>query len=295
MKQVDTIICDVSGTHTRVAYILDEKILGIRDYETKDINSIKNLISIYMYLEKVESKKISCSAAGTIKSNSVHLGRIDLTITKKELEELGFEKIQLINDFEAVALGVYDVKKYEELGSLIYKKDYLTVGAGTGFGISICSKNNLENLHNKKIPITILDKRLNPREEDCKQYFEKEFGKDFDIEEIISGSGLEKIYTYIAGSKLTAEEISKFDTVSSQETFDLFYSFYFKTMIYFLEKYSVTTIYIAGGIIMKNMDKFSKQSKTIWKDFFQEKNIAAKIILDYDISLYGLRKKSLES
>ena len=91
MKQVDTIICDVSGTHTRVAYILDEKILGIRDYETKDINSIKNLISIYMYLEKVESKKISCSAAGTIKSNSVHLGRIDLTITKKELEDF-FEK-----------------------------------------------------------------------------------------------------------------------------------------------------------------------------------------------------------
>lgn len=295
MKQVDSIICDVSGTHTRVAYINEKKILGIRDYQTKDINSVKDLISMYMYLEKVETKKIVCSGAGSVNEtkSSIQLHNSTLLISENEFKEIGFENITLLNDFEAIANGVKDVSNVQVFGNF-QNENFLVVGAGTGLGVCEYRENKTVNKEEGHISLHHIKNQLTPREFDCMTKIQENLGKEcLEFEDILSGNGLERIYQYVAGSNLTAQEISQFDTVSSQETFNLFYSFYLKSILYFLEKHSLSTAYIAGGIIMKNMHKFTVQIKEIWEKESQENNISVKIILDYDVSLYGLRNLSL--
>ena len=296
MKKIDSIICDVSGTHTRVAYVDNKEIFSIRDYDTKDIKSTKDLISMYMYLEKIETKKIVCSAAGRVNNtkSSIQLHNSTLLINEYEFKEIGFENITLLNDFEAIANGVKDVSKVQVFGNFQNENNYLVIGAGTGLGVCEYKENITLNKEEGHTSINEIQAQLTPREFDCMVKIQENLGKEsLEFEEILSGRGLERIYHYVAGSKLTAQEISLFDTVSSQETFNLFYSFYLKSILYFLEKHEQTQVVIAGGIIMKNMHKFSKEIKQQWIQKLQENNSCAKIILDYDISLYGLRNMSV--
>ncbi len=281
------IVADVSGTNTRVAIIRDSKILRIRDYLTKDINKFSDLISMYMYLEKLEIQNIVLSvASGRINENRIKLSNNNLEISRDELKLIGFKKIDIINDFQAVAYGVKDVEKNLEITPQISNQNYLVIGAGTGLGINKFENGRSIDLQDGLIHVDIFE-NLTLKELDLIEKFSLEHGKNFEIEEILSGRGIEKIYQYLTGVHLTAQEISNLENNSSQETFDLFYSFYIKVIIYFLEKFNLQQVYVAGGIIMKNMKYFSPKIKEDWINKLNKKGCT--IILDYDVSLYGLR------
>ncbi len=281
------IVADVSGTNTRVAIIRDSKILRVRDYLTKDITKFSDLISMYMYLEKLEIQNIVLSvASGRINENRIKLSNNNLEISRDELKLIGFKKIDIINDFQAVAYGVKDVEKNLEITPQISNQNYLVIGAGTGLGINKFENGRSIDLQDGLIHVDIFE-NLTLKELDLIEKFSLEHGKNFEIEEILSGRGIEKIYQYLTGVHLSAQEISTLENNSSQETFDLFYSFYIKVIIFFLEKFNLQQVYVAGGIIMKNMKYFSPKIKEDWINKLNKKGCT--IILDYDVSLYGLR------
>ena len=222
---MDTIICDISGTHSRVAILQNEKIVKLRDYLTQDIKSIKELLSMYIYLEKIEPTSIVISIAGNVENREGKLHHGMLKINENDLKVLGFEEIIILNDFEALSYGVLDVNKFKEITPIISSEKYLVIGAGTGLGVSIFDNNSTLSNEDAHISINLENIKYTPREIDFLNWYkEKVSSNTIKNGQILSGRGLENIYTYIAGSVLSAEEISQIGTKSAQETFDIFYS-----------------------------------------------------------------------
>ena len=288
------IIVDVSGTNTNFALVVGGEIKKKRHFETNDIVKFSDCISMYMYLEKIDVKKIVISCAGQIlRGEVVNLTNSNLRILKRDIELIGFEKVILLNDFEVLPYGVKDINNFLDITPKANNSDFLVIGAGTGFGISYKKDNKVYGTEEGHLKINF--DNLNLREEDFISFLKNELKKEnIEFEDILSGRGIENIYNYLTQNKLLAKEISDIETKSSFETFEIFYNFYLKAIMYFLKKFDLKQVYIAGGIIMKNQKYFQEKIIEIWRKEIGD-NIGCRILLDYDVSLYGLKNYGLEN
>lgn len=313
------LLADIGGTNSNFIIYdkFNNKIISKYNFKTNKIENfnefISKLISKIIDEEKILIENCVLAVAGKInnRKKEVKLTNQNLIINSKEiLNSTPIKKIDLINDFSAIAYSILDqnkikikeinkikiekIKKLNSKNSNKYK-NILILGAGTGLGVSFIKLNKNE----KKIKIK--ETELGHLEFDPIENQEKELEifiknklkiKKIQYENILSGNGLELIYQFISKNKnkISAKEISKQKNKNefAKKTFEIFY----KIKLEFIKKlflhFKYEEIYLAGGIIQNNL-LFSNNilSEKINSDIFFEK-IQMNIIKNYDCSIDGL-------
>ena len=308
MKKV-VLIGDFGGTNLNFALLEiiggDFKIISKKNIILKENFNIYNLINNIIEDFKIDFKllklEIGCfGVAGMVRNGNVSMTNRNIYLSEKELVKKTYlKKVKILNDFEAISYGI-DILNSKQVKILNKgKKDKngnkLIVGAGTDFGISILPYSN------KFTPILSEGAHCqigaeNKFELKLFEFLKKKYNIDYvRIGNLLSGKGIEDIYEFLTKKISSANQLSKIKNKNkyAKETFEIFFNFYSRICI----NLSITTlysggIYLAGGIIGKNLDFdfeiFLKEFTNSQKFNSYLKDIPIKIILDYDISLFGL-------
>jgi len=137
--------CDVGGTKTllRLAEWADGRatILGERRYENRDFPDFRAVLDDFLGREGGTPGAACIAVAAPVSGGSARLTNLDWTIDADALRT-GFEipRVRLINDFEAVALGVGDLEGGQlevlQAGAPVARAPRVVLGAGTGLGVA---------------------------------------------------------------------------------------------------------------------------------------------------------------
>lgn len=271
---------DVGGTNTRlqVSEYSDGKLNNLAE-QTVDSQSYKGLIPIIHEFCKesntsTDSLDVACFAvAGPVRNRCSKVTNLDWEqLDEKSLEEqLGIQKVILINDFEAVGYSI-DALSTDDLVTLqqgrpMEKAVRLVIGAGTGFGVGIQvwkegGYNTLpsEAGHTDFAPRDTLQMEL--------LAWLKKQSDYVSIEKVLSGNGLVNIYEFLcekegiefdeeyinareqgdAASIISERALTDHDaiTVQSLENFICIYAA--QTADLALTTMATGGVYIAGGI-----------------------------------------------
>lgn len=266
-------------------------------------------------------------ASGVISAdkNSAQLTNVSWNVNAKEIiEHTALNSVFIINDFQAIGYGLngIDLSNEKDVMSIrpeISACSHLTqnraiIGAGTGLGkcfLTYDTKNqqyiphHSEGGHSDIVFYCDHEKKLIDFIK-----IVKNLTTPVSYEDILSGSGIECIYSFllhqkkpeentihslIANSEDKAAMISKYrhEDEICRKTFELFTCFYARcAKNYALDIMATGGIFLAGGIASKNSDLFTTH---LFLDEFNYsekrnnvlKNIPMYVILNYDISLYG--------
>jgi glucokinase len=325
---------DVGGTFTRFAVAgskgKETKLIFTLKFETPSIKSIiPALEETLRYSDKkhrINIRSACIGSAGIISESEdfVELTNAKWSIDKKEIiDKTYLNDVFLINDFEALGFGVnlldknsnldiFKVRENKKINSKYQTK--AVIGAGTGLGKCILTYNEKNECYmpisseggNSDFP------HYNEFEADLVQYIKKlrNIKKPLVYEELLSGRGLEGIYSYLSKksndkktevdyeiqkSEDAAQIISKYRKKDKKckETFKLFSSFYARCAKNFaLDTLCKDGMYIAGGIAAKNKDIF--QSKYFIDEFNNGnrreeflRNVPIYVILNDNAGLLG--------
>lgn len=320
---------DIGGTNSNfgVFALLQERpvlvlSLHYKSQQIKDFTDFMKQVVDYIFAQYAISFKSACiGVAGITYPARVMARPTNIAIeinTHDVMKATGLKDVFLINDFEAVALGV----------ELLNEKDIITInrgvhykhanmaflGAGTGLGKSVMVWHRSDKRY---FPVSSEGGHADAvfydqREWDFQDFVYKHYNVcPISWEMILSGVGIQKIYHFLGTQKkypiteLTKEiELSDFnpDRISafakedqrSKDTFDLYLTFYARCLKNFaLDSLSMNGIYIAGGIAAKNASLFFDPQ--FMTEFIrcgkQSKQLVAMpvaLIADYNVSLYGV-------
>ena len=320
-----TLAGDIGGTNTS---------LILSDHSDNDIQTIykctyssKDYIDFYILLDdflqkcsKVKSHiNAACFAiAGPIQSNEVHVTNLPWIIKEREiLRRFKIKNVKLVNDFQAIghSLATLDDKDIKTLqsGKPDIEGPKLLLGAGTGLGMGIIVSNKTDvNI----LPSECGNADFAPRNDlDIELIqFLMQHKKRIACEDILSGTGIKRIYDFIKAKNLADEtpelhsrlkssdpaaEISTFGLLGKDRLAEL--TLHYFTQIYGAQAGNLALtilatggVYIAGGIAPKIIDKLKDGT---FIDTFNDnpkmkvilKNIPVHVILNTDAGLNGAK------
>jgi len=299
---------DIGGTNSNFSLIKTKdkkfKIILNKTYSTKDYNNIIDIINdfIQICLDKhnILPKNSLFAIAGQINKEKILTPNIKLKIDKNEImKKTSLTQVEFINDFTAITYSILKLKKEQikilNIGKTNKQnnKPILIIGAGTGLGKSIyLQKEDIiiesEGGHYDFSPKETLEYEL------CEFIKKNKQKQNIEIEDLVSGRGVENIYNFLSNKQLSAQEIFKLKNKDEncKKTVELFFKFYARSIKNFALDILASEIYIGGGIISKNstfsktkfMKEFTDNKK--YKDYL--KNIPIKIIKDYNSSIIGV-------
>ena len=274
---------DVSGTNTRlfVCNMNSLVIENLMEYKTQEIEDFPKLVNDFM-------NQLSCSptialfaGAGPKTNDAIHLSNSPLVLDSYALEQkTPLRSVYLINDIEVIAYGLSYVGEENKKVLSPHQNLHpsLVLGVGTGFGGGVFDNNMYANkeVGHQEIPF----------EDEIITFGKKILDKDTLLwEDLISGKGIELLFYYTSGYEEEVENFSQnsgdFDVKKAYERF-----FYYLALAVedFVVKYNCFQVYIAGGVISKSIDFLDEESFLEVMGY----NVGVTLILDYDVSLYGL-------
>lgn len=276
---------DISGTNTRV-FVFDTQdysIIHLEEYLTENITDFSLFLKEYLEEVNCSIDKMIFACAGKVEGNKISLTNSSLIIDAKSLKKEFDVEVNLINDFEAIAYGISKVEDKnlcEVIPSLVKSQKQLIIGAGTGLGGGVFTKNtldyeNLEAGHFLASEILINNLEIEDLIKFAKKYYSIE---KIEIEDLLSGKGIEMINKYFTN------EYKKPEFICDKQVFNLFFEIYANVINYFAKKYACSFVYVAGGIITKRFNEINEYNFTKYID----ENLSVTLVLDYDVSLYGL-------
>lgn len=302
---------DIGGTNTFLS-LLDDKFKVIKEqtYPSQNYSSLESII-----IDFVENRKIkaACLAiAGPVlqgKCKITNLAWAELDEEKLQ-QDLGIEKVSLINDFVAQGYNIVLDKNKEiytlQEGNFDLNSPIAIMGAGTGLGKAFAIPIRDDNFkvfpteggHGDYAPRNELENRLlsslRPKYQSiCQEKFNLSQPQikmlSLDEEAILSGSGIIDIFHVLKAdfeSSLAEEILSQLPekqaeiiSISANNKTNQLAE---KTMEVFIEVYGAIAgnfalnllcfggLYIAGGIAAKNIDLI-KEKKTLFLDAFNSK------------------------
>lgn len=318
---------DIGGTNSNfgIFAVTDDTPLLVlslqyRSQEITDFNLfMKEVVAYLRDTYSIQVKNGCFGAAGIIFPHRVTARPTNLHIeinTNDIMKATGIEELFLINDFEAVALGIelMNQKEIITINHGVRRKhaNYGFLGAGTGLGKSIMVWHRHSG---RSFPVASegghADAALYTKT-DCalSEFIQKEYTCPVSWETLLSGQGIQKLYRFlgtqkeysrsavsdeIEGSDFNPDRISFYASKDErcQDTFNLYVTYYARSAKNFaLDALALDGIYIAGGIASKNISMFfdplfmnefvlcGKQSQTLLE-------IPVFLIADYNVSLYG--------
>jgi glucokinase len=281
------------------------------------------LISILQHLSRKYNLLITRTcwgAAGVIGRQRSHVKPTNLSVaidTNELMRDTPLQECILINDFEAVALGIDHIAPNDVVtissGLGIHGAQKACIGAGTGLGKVAL----LWSRHQQRyFPIASEGGHAdcsaqNEQEYNFFTFLKRTLGNcPISWENVLSGDGISAIYRFLGEEQTyhhTAvyEEIRltgfKPDLISRyahedarcRDTFTMYTTFYARCAKNFaLDVLAQNGLYIAGGIAAKNVALFTEES--FRNNFFMcgkqsalLRNIPLFVITDYNVSLYG--------
>ena len=202
MLDKNLLLVDIGGTNIRYAYsnIGDFNFVSENKAELESLNDFDNLISELLANSVV--KNIVFSVAGPKVNNSIKMTNrnfeIDADLIKKRFN---LESCHLLNDWESIG---YSIRTFSENDFDDFKEGepfndtFLVIGPGTGLGASVISGNNViaTEIGNTNLGLYGLKSLLNIN------------SNEFNVlEDIISGTGISKMFERKTGNKARSEEI----------------------------------------------------------------------------------------
>ena len=243
MLDKNLLLVDIGGTNIRYAYsnIGDSNFVSENKAELDSLNDFDNLMS--ELLGKSNIKNIVFSVAGPKINNSIKMTNRNFEIDANAVKErFNLESCCLLNDWESIG---HSIKTFSENDFDIFREGksfndtFLVIGPGTGLGASIISGNNVipTEIGNTNLGLSALKSLLNINSD--------EFNV---LEDVISGTGISKMFEIKTGNKFKSEEIfslSLNDKSDAIEVIDMFTIAFART----LSDLSLT-FSSGGGIIL---------------------------------------------
>ena len=202
MLDKNLLLVDIGGTNIRYAYsnIGDSDFVSENKAELESLTNFDNLMS--KLLAESNVKNIVFSVAGPKVNNSIKMTNRNFEIDAEALKQrFNLESCHLLNDWESIG---YSMKTFSENDFDNFKEGepfndtFLVIGPGTGLGASVISGNNViaTEIGNTNLGLSALKSLLNINSD--------EFNV---LEDIISGTGISRMFEIKTGNKVKSEEI----------------------------------------------------------------------------------------
>jgi glucokinase len=310
-------IMDIHNQHPKLLVSLHVKSKDVEDYPT----FIADLCAYIKDTYQITFSRACIGASGVVTENraAAKPTNLDKLIDAQAIAaKANLEKVVLINDFEAVALGIdyVDAKDLVVVNKGKFRPyaHKACIGAGTGFGKAALLWNNH---FQRYLPISSEGGHA-----DCAGQTDQEIAlfamikqeehcDSVSWEDILSGSGLQRIYRFlnktgsytadacsleIQKSGLQPDFISRYAKTGDSLCVDVFLMyarFYARCAKNFvLDMLALNGIYIAGGIAAKNVELFF--NPVFLHEFMQcgrqaalLRDVPIVVVADYNVSLFG--------
>ena len=293
MLDKNLLLVDIGGTNIRYAY----SNIGASDFvsenkaELDSLTNFDNLMS--KLLAESNVKNIVFSVAGPKVKTSIKMTNRNFEIDAEAIKQrFNLESCHLLNDWESIG---YSMKTFSENDFDNFKEGepfndtFLVIGPGTGLGASVISGNNViaTEIGNTNLGLSALKSLLNINSD--------EFNV---LEDIISGTGISRMFETKTGNKVKSEEVFSLSLngdKNAKEVIDIFTIAFART----LSDLSLT-FSSGGGIILAgslsrsflsiaNKDLFNKHFLDGKSDIHKEilNKIDIKVINKGYTCLYG--------
>ena len=293
MLDKNLLLVDIGGTNIRYAY----SNIGASDFvsenkaELDSLTNFDNLMS--KLLAESNVKNIVFSVAGPKVNNSIKMTNRNFEIDAEAIKQrFNLESCHLLNDWESIG---YSMKTFSENDFDNFKEGepfndtFLVIGPGTGLGASVISGNNViaTEIGNTNLGLSALKSLLNINSDELNV-----------LEDIISGTGISRMFETKTGNKVKSEEVFSLSLngdKNAKEVIDIFTIAFART----LSDLSLT-FSSGGGIILAgslsrsflsiaNKDLFNKHFLDGKSDIHKEilNKIDIKVINKGYTCLYG--------
>ena len=293
MLDKNLLLVDIGGTNIRYAY----SNIGASDFVSENKAELDSLTNFDNLMSKLLSesnvKNIVFSVAGPKVNNSIKMTNRNFEIDAEAVKQrFNLESCHLLNDWESIG---YSMKTFSENDFDNFKEGepfndtFLVIGPGTGLGASVISGNNViaTEIGNTNLGLSALKSLLNINSD--------EFNV---LEDIISGTGISRMFETKTGNKVKSEEVFSLSLNgdnNAKEVIDIFTIAFART----LSDLSLT-FSSGGGIILAgslsrsflsiaNKDLFNKHFLDGKSDIHKEilNKIDIKVINKGYTCLYG--------
>ena len=243
MLDKNLLLVDIGGTNIRYAY----SNIGASDFVSENKAELDSLTNFDNLMSKLLSesnvKNIVFSVAGPKVNNSIKMTNRNFEIDAEAIKQrFNLESCHLLNDWESIG---YSMKTFSENDFDNFKEGepfndtFLVIGPGTGLGASVISGNNViaTEIGNTNLGLSALKSLLNINSD--------EFNV---LEDIISGTGISKMFETKTGNKVKSEEVFSLSLngdKNAKEVIDIFTIAFART----LSDLSLT-FSSGGGIIL---------------------------------------------
>lgn len=325
------LVGDIGGTNSNFGFfsVHDPKTLFMSyHYKSKQVKAFEDVVAEVLthvvQTYRISVVSITIAVAGVVLKDAQVIKPTNLSfVVDKEaiVQKTGIKKIVLVNDFLVIGYGidVIDQKSIVQIqeGNPWQEANKAILGAGTGLGKSVMMWDKMKHQY-----------QACPSEGghgDCAIQFAQEFAciehikkhakndQRISWEDILSGSGIQKIYNFFNGQDglaLKGEKIAPHpDEIfnnrnkdeSCQNTVQLYTRMYARcAKNYALDTLALGGFYIAGGIAAKNIplfqsDLFLQEFLACDKQYALLMQIPVFVIADYNISLYGAAAYFMQS
>lgn len=272
------LLIDIGGTNIRTASaeVGSSELLNANKKNLNCLDSFEEMLQGFLD-QDASLKHVVFSIAGPKLNNSISMTNREFKIDESEiLKNFEIDSCHILNDWESIGHGLSLFKK-NEMHSINagnpFNNSALILGPGTGLGAAQVINNDIvlpTEIGNSLLAIPGLLDELGVTQD-----------KDFlVIEDIISGGGLAKIYSYFATHKKSPEEIVK--TYHSDEFAKKSIELFLKALSQILSELALAYmpgqgIYLAGGLV-RSLDEFLNP-ETFMKDFLVNKKSMHKDVL----------------
>lgn len=212
---------DIGGTHLRFAVAMDGALSPTETLLTAKFRSLEEAARHYLSSQKQKPAAAAFSVAGIVMDGRASMTNVDWVMEEGELARaLGVERVRIVNDFAAAALGVPHLKASEltQIGGKAPRADApkAVIGPGTGLGVGGLvpdGQGGFIAISGEGGHVDLA--ASNPRELAVLGYLLK-MGGHVSAERVLCGEGLENLYRILAaldgakdGRFLTAAEIAE--------------------------------------------------------------------------------------
>ena len=242
MLDKNLLLVDIGGTNIRYAY----SNIGASDFVSENKAELDSLTNFDNLMSKLLSesnvKNIVFSVAGPKVNNSIKMTNRNFEIDAEAVKQrFNLESCHLLNDWESIG---YSMKTFSENDFDNFKEGepfndtFLVIGPGTGLGASVISGNNViaTEIGNTNLGLSALKSLLNINSD--------EFNV---LEDIISGTGISRMFETKTGNKVKSEEVFSLSLngdKNAKEVIDIFTIAFARTLS------DLSLIFSSGGGII---------------------------------------------
>ena len=256
----NALLIDLGGTNVRHAFFINNALSKISKEKISD-NEFIPFITKLLNGAKSKIEYLVVAAAGPNNQGFINLTNRNLLINSSELEAtLNLKKCLLLNDWEAVAFSLSEMKKKSFLsikGNIPSNKNTLLIGPGTGLGVTLIIDDQI-------IP-TEFGNVLSTTKSMMESFGIESSEKFLSLENILSGPGIEMLYEEKFGKELSSEKIITLALERNEDALFIVNNF-LKTLITIIDDLVLSFTckrVILGGAILNSLKSIMTSEKIL--------------------------------